>query len=58
MQLTPPGSQRSIQIGNGITHAKPGTYQGLYLIMTDRESTRVMRAGGMGACCKFSVAGC
>ena len=27
VQLTPPGSECSIQIGNGITHAKPGTYQ-------------------------------
>jgi catechol 2,3-dioxygenase-like lactoylglutathione lyase family enzyme len=40
VQLTPPGSECSIQIGNGITHAKPGSHQGLYLVTTDLESTR------------------
>ncbi|GCE30051.1 hypothetical protein KDA_55350 [Dictyobacter alpinus] len=40
VQLTPPGSECSIQIGKGITKATPGTYQGLYLITSDIENTR------------------
>jgi catechol 2,3-dioxygenase-like lactoylglutathione lyase family enzyme len=40
VQLTPPGSECSIQIGKGITQATPGTYQGLYLITSDLEATR------------------
>ena len=40
MQLTPPGSECSIQIGTGITRVKPGTYQGMYLISSDIEATR------------------
>jgi catechol 2,3-dioxygenase-like lactoylglutathione lyase family enzyme len=40
VQLTPPGSQCSIHIGNGITDAKPGTYQKTYLVTSDIEATR------------------
>jgi catechol 2,3-dioxygenase-like lactoylglutathione lyase family enzyme len=40
VQLTPPGSECSIQIGAGITRVKPGTYQGMYLISSDIEATR------------------
>ncbi len=40
VQLTPPGSGCSIQIGEGITQATPGTYQGLYLVTSDIEATR------------------
>jgi catechol 2,3-dioxygenase-like lactoylglutathione lyase family enzyme len=40
VQLTPPGSECSIQIGTGITRVKPGTYQGLYPISSDIEATR------------------
>jgi catechol 2,3-dioxygenase-like lactoylglutathione lyase family enzyme len=40
VQLTPPGSQCSIHIGNGITDAKPGTYQKTYLVTSDLEATR------------------
>jgi catechol 2,3-dioxygenase-like lactoylglutathione lyase family enzyme len=40
VQLTPPGSECSIQIGEGITHGMPGTYRGLYLITSDIEATR------------------
>ena|SRR5689334_20972658 len=40
VQLTPPGSECSIQIGIGITQVTPGTYQGLYLITSDIEATR------------------
>jgi hypothetical protein len=40
VQLTPPGSECSIQIGAGITRATPGSYQGMYLITSDIEATR------------------
>ncbi|HSE43308.1 MAG TPA: VOC family protein [Acidobacteriota bacterium] len=40
VQLTPPGSQCSIHIGNGITDAKPGTYQKTYLVTSDIQATR------------------
>jgi hypothetical protein len=40
VQLTPPGSECSIQIGTGITGVTPGTSQGLYLIVSDIEATR------------------
>jgi len=40
VQLTPPGSECSIQIGQGLTRATPGTYQGMYLITKNIEATR------------------
>jgi hypothetical protein len=40
VQLTPPGSECSIQIGTGITRATPGSCQGMYLISSDIEATR------------------
>ncbi len=40
VQLTPPESECSIQIGTGITRVKPGTYRGMYLISSDIEVTR------------------
>jgi catechol 2,3-dioxygenase-like lactoylglutathione lyase family enzyme len=40
VQLTPPGSECSIQIGKGLTHMKPGILQGIYLITSDIEATR------------------
>ena len=40
VQLTPPGSACSIHIGNGITKAKPGSYEGTYLVTSDIEATR------------------
>src|SRR4029077_7521220 len=40
VQLTPPGSECSIQIGKGLTHMKPGTLEGIYLISSDIEATR------------------
>ena len=40
VQLTPPGSECSIQIGTGITQVTPGAYQGMYLISSDIEATR------------------
>jgi catechol 2,3-dioxygenase-like lactoylglutathione lyase family enzyme len=38
VQLTPPGSECSIIIGNGITSAVPGSVQGLHLIVVDIEA--------------------
>ena len=35
MQLTPPGSACSITIGIGVSQAKPGSTQGLHLVVTD-----------------------
>jgi catechol 2,3-dioxygenase-like lactoylglutathione lyase family enzyme len=40
VQMTPPGSECSIQIGKGLTRARPGAYQGMYLISSDIEATR------------------
>lgn len=40
VQLTPPGSECSIQFGTGLTHAKPGSVQGIYLVTSDLEATR------------------
>ena len=40
VQLTPPGSECSIQFGTNITSAAPGSAQGLYLIVSDIEAAR------------------
>ncbi|TCC07274.1 VOC family protein [Kribbella soli] len=40
VQFTPPGSPASVQFGTHITSAKPGTAQGLYLVVTDVEAAR------------------
>jgi catechol 2,3-dioxygenase-like lactoylglutathione lyase family enzyme len=40
VQLTPPGSECSMIIGDGITSAMPGSVQGLHLIVTDIEAAR------------------
>ncbi len=40
VQLTPPGSQCSIQFGTNMTSAAPGSAQGLYLIVADIEAVR------------------
>jgi catechol 2,3-dioxygenase-like lactoylglutathione lyase family enzyme len=40
VQLTPPGSDCSIQFGTGLTPAAPGSAQGLYLIVSDIEAAR------------------
>src|SRR5215813_3371696 len=45
VQLTPPGSECSIQIGTGITQAKPGADQGVYLVTSDLEATRAELVG-------------
>ena len=40
VQLTPPGSSCSIQIGRGITNAPAGSVRNVYLIVTDLEAAR------------------
>jgi catechol 2,3-dioxygenase-like lactoylglutathione lyase family enzyme len=40
VQLTPPGSGCSIQIGKGLTNAPAGSVRNVYLVVTDLESTR------------------
>jgi len=40
LQLTPPGSDTSIQFGIGLTDAPPGSVQGLYLVVDDIVATR------------------
>ncbi|MDP9844837.1 VOC family protein [Streptosporangium lutulentum] len=40
VQLTPPGSEASIIIGNGVTSAAPGSVQGLHLVVTDIVATQ------------------
>ena len=40
VQLTPPGSSCSIQIGNGLTGAPAGPLRGVYLVVTDLEAAR------------------
>jgi catechol 2,3-dioxygenase-like lactoylglutathione lyase family enzyme len=40
VQLTPPGSSCSIQIGRGLTDAPVGSVQNIYLIVADLEAAR------------------
>jgi catechol 2,3-dioxygenase-like lactoylglutathione lyase family enzyme len=40
VQLTPPGSACSIQIGTGLTNAPPGSARAIYLAVTDIEAAR------------------
>ena len=40
VQLTPPGSSCSIQIGNGVTNAPVGSLGNVYLVVTDLEAAR------------------
>lgn len=40
VQFTPPGSEASIHIGNGITPAAPGSLQNIYLVVSDIEKAR------------------
>lgn len=40
VQLTPPGSECSIQFGTNMTSAAPGSLQALYLIVADIEQAR------------------
>jgi catechol 2,3-dioxygenase-like lactoylglutathione lyase family enzyme len=40
VQLTPPGSEASVIIGDGVTSALPGSVQGLHVIVTDIVAAR------------------
>ena len=40
IQLTPPGSSCSIQIGKGLTDAPVGSLRNVYLVVTDLDATR------------------
>lgn len=40
VQLTPPGSGCSIAIGKGLTSAKPGSAEGLQLVVADIEAAK------------------
>jgi catechol 2,3-dioxygenase-like lactoylglutathione lyase family enzyme len=40
VQLTPPGSGCSIQIGQGLTEASAGSVRNVYLVVKDLEATR------------------
>jgi catechol 2,3-dioxygenase-like lactoylglutathione lyase family enzyme len=45
VQFTPPGSEASIIIGQGITSAAPGSARGLQLVVTDIEAARTELVG-------------
>jgi catechol 2,3-dioxygenase-like lactoylglutathione lyase family enzyme len=45
VQLTPPGSACSIAIGTGITQARPGSVQGLQLVVPDIDAARAELVG-------------
>jgi catechol 2,3-dioxygenase-like lactoylglutathione lyase family enzyme len=40
VQLTPPGSGCSIQVGKGLTDASAGSVRNIYLVVTDLETAR------------------
>jgi catechol 2,3-dioxygenase-like lactoylglutathione lyase family enzyme len=46
IQFAPPGSSCSIIFGRGITSARPGSAQGLHLIVSDIEAARAALVGG------------
>jgi catechol 2,3-dioxygenase-like lactoylglutathione lyase family enzyme len=49
VQLTPHGSNSSIQFGVGLTDAPPGSVRGLYLVVRDIEAyQRELRDWGLG----------
>ena len=41
VQLTPPGSSCSIQIGNGVTDAPVGSVRNVYLVVADLDAARI-----------------
>ena len=45
VQLTPPGSAASIQLGIGLTDAAPGSARGGYLVVSDIEAAHGELAG-------------
>ena len=56
VQLTPPGSDCSIQFGKGLTKAAPGSAQGMILVVYDMESARSELIGnGVDASKSFHI---
>nr|WP_300145183.1 glyoxalase superfamily protein [Propionicimonas sp.] len=50
VQLTPPGSACSIVIGEGITEMRPGSQQGIQVVVADAEAARAaLVANGVDA---------
>ena len=47
VQLTPPGSSCSIQIGNGLTDAPVGSLRNAYLVVTDLATARSRLLAGL-----------
>ena len=45
VQLTPPGSACSIYIGTGLTEMKPGSIEGLQMVVPDIEKAHEQLAG-------------
>ncbi|MGW6356887.1 VOC family protein [Streptomyces sp. NPDC055092] len=45
VHFTPPGSECSITFGQGMTPIAPGSFQGLYLIVSDIEKARAELVG-------------
>jgi catechol 2,3-dioxygenase-like lactoylglutathione lyase family enzyme len=45
IQLTPPGSAASIAIGRGLSQMKPGSIEGLQLVVSDIDAAREALAG-------------
>ena len=45
VQLTPPGSAASISIGTGLSEMKPGSLEGLQVVVADIEAARDALAG-------------
>lgn len=45
VQLTPPGSGCSIQIGTGLTETSPGSARNTYLVVNDLDATRAQLTG-------------
>ncbi|MER5604062.1 VOC family protein [Streptomyces sp. NPDC002265] len=45
VHFTPPGSECSIIFGEGMTSTAPGSFQGLYLIVSDIEEARAELTG-------------
>ncbi|MER8184978.1 VOC family protein [Kitasatospora sp. NPDC094015] len=45
VQLTPPGSACSVIFGTGLSSARPGSAEGLHLVVTDIEAARAELVG-------------
>ena len=57
VQMTPPGSPCSVHFGKGITKAAPGSFENLYLVVSDIEAARrelTSRGANVGEAFHFS----